>query len=194
MLGSGMAVLNTVGSSLFSVGAFGITTAANYALSGLVNWRIAALFLAGGVVGGGFGMRAAVHLVAKKGALTRFLPASSSWSRPTCSTAAFNNSVTSADRRRPTGRAPRAPALHTPERRHLVLSGTERSCRAIRVDTRRPRRREAGPEMIIAEGTSWNRSRGGHPLARAPFPGPCLVPSPAPCRGHRPSLAAHRAE
>ncbi|HUJ99564.1 MAG TPA: sulfite exporter TauE/SafE family protein, partial [Stellaceae bacterium] len=35
MLGSGMPILNAIGSSLFSVGAFGLTTAVNYALSGL---------------------------------------------------------------------------------------------------------------------------------------------------------------
>lgn len=71
MLGSGMAVLNAIGSSLFSVGAFGITTAVNYAISGLIDWRIAAFFIAGGVVGGAFGMRAAVRLSARKGLLTR---------------------------------------------------------------------------------------------------------------------------
>ena len=71
MLGSGMAVLNAVGSSLFSVGAFGLTTAANYAVSGLVDWTVAALFIAGGVVGGLAGLRAAVALSARKGALTR---------------------------------------------------------------------------------------------------------------------------
>jgi uncharacterized membrane protein YfcA len=71
MLGSGMAVLNAVGSSLFSVGAFGVTTAANYALSGLVDWRIAALFIAGGIIGGASGIRAVVRLAARKGAVTR---------------------------------------------------------------------------------------------------------------------------
>ena len=43
MLGSGMAAINAVGSSLVSVGAFGLTTAATYAMAGLVDWRIAAL-------------------------------------------------------------------------------------------------------------------------------------------------------
>ncbi len=71
MLGSGMPILNAVGSSLFSVGAFGTTTALNYAVSGLINWQIAALFLAGGVVGGFGGMRAAIHLSRSKGLLTR---------------------------------------------------------------------------------------------------------------------------
>ncbi|MBP2296244.1 sulfite exporter TauE/SafE family protein [Azospirillum rugosum] len=71
LLGSGMAVLNAIGSSLFSVGAFGLTTAANYALSGLVDWTVAGLFIAGGVVGGFAGMRAAVGLSTRKGALTQ---------------------------------------------------------------------------------------------------------------------------
>jgi uncharacterized protein len=71
MLGSGMAVLNAIGSSLFSVGAFGIATAANYAISDLIEWRIAALFIIGGIIGGVFGMRAAVRLSTRKGALTR---------------------------------------------------------------------------------------------------------------------------
>ena len=71
LLGSGMAVLNAIGSSLFSVGAFGLTTAANYALSGLVDWTVAGLFIAGGVVGGFAGMKAAVGLSTRKGALTK---------------------------------------------------------------------------------------------------------------------------
>ena len=44
MFGSGMPIINAIGSSLFSVSVFGSTTAANYALSGLVDWRIAAEF------------------------------------------------------------------------------------------------------------------------------------------------------
>jgi hypothetical protein len=71
ILGSGMAVLNAIGSSLLSVGAVGLTTAANYAISGLVDWSIAALFVAGGVVGGFVGLKAAVRLSTRKGALTK---------------------------------------------------------------------------------------------------------------------------
>ena len=40
MLGSGMASLNAVGSSLVSVGAFGLATAMTYAAAGLVDWRV----------------------------------------------------------------------------------------------------------------------------------------------------------
>ncbi len=71
MLGSGMAILNAVGSSLLSVGAFGAATAANYAVSGLVDWPVAGLFIAGGAVGGAFGMRLAVGMADRKGVLTR---------------------------------------------------------------------------------------------------------------------------
>ena len=53
-----------------SVGTFGLATAVNYAVSGLVDWTIAALFIAGGLVGGFFGMRAAVHLAANRRMLT----------------------------------------------------------------------------------------------------------------------------
>jgi uncharacterized membrane protein YfcA len=62
MLGSGMPILNAIGSSLFAVGAFGLTTAINYALSGLVDWSVALEFILGGAAGGFFGMRAAVRL------------------------------------------------------------------------------------------------------------------------------------
>jgi uncharacterized membrane protein YfcA len=69
MLGSGMPILNAVGSSLFSVGMFGLITAINYAVSGLVDWAIAFEFIAGGVVGGLIGTRAALKLSAHKRAL-----------------------------------------------------------------------------------------------------------------------------
>jgi uncharacterized protein len=71
MLGSGMAGINAVASSLLSVGAFGLTTAISYALSGLVDWRVAAFFIAGGVLGGRTGVRLAGVLAARRGLLTR---------------------------------------------------------------------------------------------------------------------------
>ena len=71
MLGSGMAALHAIGSSLVSVGAFGLTTAASYAIAGLVDWRIASMFVAGGIAGGLIGVRLSIKLATKKGALTR---------------------------------------------------------------------------------------------------------------------------
>lgn len=71
MLGSGMPILNAVGSSLFSVGVFGAATASNYAVSGLIDWKIAGLFIAGGAVAGVLGMRVAAKLAHRKGVLNR---------------------------------------------------------------------------------------------------------------------------
>ncbi len=69
MLATGMPILNAVGSSLVAVTAFGVTTAANYAASGLVDWRLAAIFILGGVLGGLLGARSAKTLAARRGAL-----------------------------------------------------------------------------------------------------------------------------
>lgn len=66
---TGMPILYAVGSSLMAVTAFGLTTAANYAFSGLVDWRLAALFILGGILGGLFGSRSAKMLAARKGTL-----------------------------------------------------------------------------------------------------------------------------
>ena len=71
MLGAGMAAINAVGSSLVSVGAFGLTTAISYAAAGMVDWRIAGFFILGGVLGGLAGTRLAGHLSTKRAALTR---------------------------------------------------------------------------------------------------------------------------
>jgi uncharacterized membrane protein YfcA len=70
MLATGMQVLNAIGSSLVSVTAFGLTTAGNYAWSGLVDWPLAGLFIAGGVLGSLLGVRSARSLSDRKGALT----------------------------------------------------------------------------------------------------------------------------
>ena len=59
---TGMPMLNAVGSSLVAVTTFGLTTAANYALSGLVDWGLALVFVAGGFLGSFLGTRAAKHL------------------------------------------------------------------------------------------------------------------------------------
>jgi len=70
MLATGMPLINAVGSSLVSVTAFGLTTAASYAWSGLVDWLLAFLFIAGGVFGGFIGIKLAHRLAGHKHALT----------------------------------------------------------------------------------------------------------------------------
>ena len=66
-----MPMIEAVGSSLLAVAAFSITTAANYARSGLVDWRVAGLFVLGGVVGGFAGMKLAVKLCESKDRLRK---------------------------------------------------------------------------------------------------------------------------
>jgi uncharacterized membrane protein YfcA len=70
MLATGMPILNAVGSSLVVVIAFGLTTAMNYGVSGLVDWTLAGLFTAGGVLGGIGGAAAAKTLARHRGALS----------------------------------------------------------------------------------------------------------------------------
>lgn len=73
--GSGMAMLNAIGSSLVGVGVLGLTTAVNYAASGLIDWRVAAFFLSGGIVGGWLGTRLALRLAARRALLTQIFAA-----------------------------------------------------------------------------------------------------------------------
>lgn len=70
-----MPLLNAVGSSLVSVTAFGATTAVSYAFSGLVNWPVAGLFVAGGALGGAIGIFAARRLAQQKNLLSRVFAA-----------------------------------------------------------------------------------------------------------------------
>lgn len=65
-----MPLISAIGSSLVSVTAFGLTTAASYAWSGLVDWPLAGLFFFGGAFGGLLGIRLARHLSAYKHALS----------------------------------------------------------------------------------------------------------------------------
>lgn len=69
MFASGMTILYAIGTSLFSVGAFALTTSINYALSGFVDWRLAAEFIGGGIVGGWLGALGAHRLARTRGAL-----------------------------------------------------------------------------------------------------------------------------
>jgi len=69
MLATGMSIMNAISSSLVAVTAFGLTTAASYAWSGLVSWKLAGLFVAGGIAGGLIGTRSAQLLADRRGAL-----------------------------------------------------------------------------------------------------------------------------
>lgn len=67
---TGMPIINAIGSSLVAVAAFGLTTALNYARSGLVDWILAATFIVGGAAGGLLGARIAHRLSGVEGRLT----------------------------------------------------------------------------------------------------------------------------
>jgi uncharacterized protein len=69
MLATGMSIMNAISSSLVAVTAFGLTTAASYAWSGLISWKLAGLFVAGGIAGGLIGTRSAQALADRRGAL-----------------------------------------------------------------------------------------------------------------------------
>jgi len=75
MFAGGLDVIEAIGSALLAVGMFGATTATSYAASGLIDWRIAAEFLAGGLVGGWIGALGAQHLARRRGVLNRLLAA-----------------------------------------------------------------------------------------------------------------------
>jgi len=66
MAATQMPIISAVGSSLVPVTAFGFTTATNYAFSGLIDWRLASLFVAGGFIGGFIGARLAIVLADRK--------------------------------------------------------------------------------------------------------------------------------
>lgn len=67
---TGMPILNAIGSSLVAVTAFGLTTALNYAFSGLIDWPLALVFILGGLVGSFGGALAAKKLSGTTGLLT----------------------------------------------------------------------------------------------------------------------------
>jgi len=69
VLATGMGLQNAIGTSLFAVTAFGLATATSYAISGLVDWRIAALVILGGVAGALIGTTTNAHLAGHKRAL-----------------------------------------------------------------------------------------------------------------------------
>ena len=67
---SRMALIEAIGTSLFCVGAFGLTAALNYAASGWVAWPIAWEFIVGGIAGGWLGAWIAQKLSSVRGALS----------------------------------------------------------------------------------------------------------------------------
>ena len=69
MFATGMPLIHAIGTSLVSVAAFGASTAASYAWSGLIDWRIAGIFIAGGAIGGFAGVALGKALAGKKRAL-----------------------------------------------------------------------------------------------------------------------------
>ena len=70
MLATGMPIAYAIGTSLVAVTIFGATTASNYALAGLVDWRLAFFFIAGGVAGGVLGTLAGKRLANRRGVLS----------------------------------------------------------------------------------------------------------------------------
>ena len=68
---TGMPIINAIGSSLVSVGAFGTTTALTYAIAGKVNWLIAVAYFGGGILGGRGGAMLATKLAKNRQLLTR---------------------------------------------------------------------------------------------------------------------------
>lgn len=70
LLATGMPLTNAIGTSLVAVTAFGLTTAASYATSNLVDWTLAALLVIGGATGSILGSRANVYLARSRRGLT----------------------------------------------------------------------------------------------------------------------------
>jgi uncharacterized membrane protein YfcA len=69
MLATAMPLTMAIGTSLVAVAAFGAATAASYAISGMIDWSIASLFVLGGLIGGTAGVTFGRMLAAKKRAL-----------------------------------------------------------------------------------------------------------------------------
>lgn len=69
LFSTGMSMIEAVGSSLLSVGTFGLTTAVNYALADKVNWFVAVEYIVGGIGGGLIGTQLADTLSHRKNTL-----------------------------------------------------------------------------------------------------------------------------
>ncbi len=70
MLATGMPLTVAIGTSLVAVAAFGAATAASYAVSGLIDWTLAFLFIGGGLLGGIAGVAIGKLLSHQKRTLT----------------------------------------------------------------------------------------------------------------------------
>lgn len=70
MLATRMPLQNAIGTSLVGITAFGLASAASYAASGFVEWRLALLVIAGGIAGSLLGARANALLSHHKRAMT----------------------------------------------------------------------------------------------------------------------------
>lgn len=68
---TGMPLINAIGTSLVAIFAFGATTAASYATSGLVDWALALSFILGGAAGSWVGCQAAHHISQHRNLLQR---------------------------------------------------------------------------------------------------------------------------
>lgn len=69
ILATGMPLAFAIGTSLVAVSAFGAATASSYAISGMVDWRLALVFVLGGLVGGLGGAAAGRYLSDRKALL-----------------------------------------------------------------------------------------------------------------------------
>lgn len=72
-LATRMPLIEAIAASLVSVTAFGLATSANYAISGLIDWPIAAQFIVGGFLGGLGGTWLATYLCRYRRALNLIL-------------------------------------------------------------------------------------------------------------------------
>jgi uncharacterized membrane protein YfcA len=70
MLATRMPLQNAIGTSLVGITAFGLASAASYAASGFVDWRLALLVIAGGIAGSLLGAKANALLSHHKRAMT----------------------------------------------------------------------------------------------------------------------------
>lgn len=68
---TGMPMTSAIGTSLLSVGTFGLTTAISYTASGLIDWLVVALYVAGGLLGGMAGVWACTRIGQSKSLLQR---------------------------------------------------------------------------------------------------------------------------